>query len=249
MVTWKSRQHLQQQPLDLDVGLVDLVDQQHRRLLAPDRGQQRAGQQELVGEDVVVGLVPRLVAAARPGCGAAASCSSTRTAPAPRRGPRSTAAGPGRRRSRARPPWPARSCRPRPDPRPAAASRARPRGTPWSRWPGRPGSRRRAAGSPRRRARRTRSSAHPRARRTDGSGGVTDLAGARDLLRRHAAAPRRTSRRSARSRSSSSGPTAGRSTRGRGWAATGTSTPTTYAGCSTGCASSTYRWRSSGCTT
>ena len=59
------RQHLQQQPLDLDVGLVDLVDQQHGRLLASDRRQQRPGQQELVGEDVVVGLVPRLVAGAR----------------------------------------------------------------------------------------------------------------------------------------------------------------------------------------
>ena len=54
-------EHLEQQALDLDVGLVDLVDQQHRRLLAPDRGQQRPGEQELVGEDVVVGLVPRLV--------------------------------------------------------------------------------------------------------------------------------------------------------------------------------------------
>ena len=58
MVTWKSREHLQQQALDLDVGLVDLVDQQHRRLLAPDRGQQRPGEQELLGEDVVVGLAP-----------------------------------------------------------------------------------------------------------------------------------------------------------------------------------------------
>ena len=92
-------QHLQQQPLDLDVGLVDLVDQQHGRLLAPDRRQQRPGQQELVGEDVVVGLVPRRVAAAAPGCGAAASCSSTRRARGPRRAPRSTAAAPGRRRS------------------------------------------------------------------------------------------------------------------------------------------------------
>ena len=55
-------EHLEQQPLDLDVGLVDLVDEQHRRLLAPDGGQQRAGEQELVGEDVVVGLLPGLVA-------------------------------------------------------------------------------------------------------------------------------------------------------------------------------------------
>ena len=54
-------EHLEQQPLDLDVGLVDLVDEQHRRLLAPDRGEQRPGQQELVGEDVVVGLRPAVV--------------------------------------------------------------------------------------------------------------------------------------------------------------------------------------------
>ena len=32
MVTWKSREHLEQQALDLDVGLVGLVDEQHRRL-------------------------------------------------------------------------------------------------------------------------------------------------------------------------------------------------------------------------
>ena len=51
-------EHLEQQALDLDVGLVDLVDEQHRRLLAPDRGQQRPGEQELLGEDVVVGLAP-----------------------------------------------------------------------------------------------------------------------------------------------------------------------------------------------
>jgi hypothetical protein len=34
IVTWKSDRDLQQQPLDLDVGLVDLVDQQHGRLVA-----------------------------------------------------------------------------------------------------------------------------------------------------------------------------------------------------------------------
>ena len=51
-------QHLQQQALDLDVGLVGLVDQQHGRLGAPDRGQQRAGQQELLAEHVHLGLVP-----------------------------------------------------------------------------------------------------------------------------------------------------------------------------------------------
>ena len=90
------RQHLQQQALDLDVGLVDLVDEQHGRLVAPDRGQQRPGQQELVGEDVVVGLAPTTRRRRWPGSAAAASCSSTRRARGPRRGPRSTAAGPAR---------------------------------------------------------------------------------------------------------------------------------------------------------
>jgi hypothetical protein len=35
-------EHLEQQALDLDVGLVGLVDQQHGRLGAPDGGQQGA---------------------------------------------------------------------------------------------------------------------------------------------------------------------------------------------------------------
>ena len=123
-------QHLEQQALDLDVGLVDLVDEQHGRLVAPDRAQQRPGEQELLGEDVVVGLAPRSPRRRSPGSAAAASCSSTRRARGPRRAPRSTAAAPARRPPRAPPPWPARSCRRRRDPRRAAASRARPRGTP-----------------------------------------------------------------------------------------------------------------------
>ena len=52
---------LQQQALDLDIGLVGLVDQQHRRLGAPDRGQQRTGQQELLAEHVVLGALPVVV--------------------------------------------------------------------------------------------------------------------------------------------------------------------------------------------
>ena len=51
---------LQQQGLGLDLDAVDLVDQQHDRLGGPDRLQQRAGEQELVGEDVVVDLAPRV---------------------------------------------------------------------------------------------------------------------------------------------------------------------------------------------
>ena len=58
IVTWIVREHLEQQPLHLDVGLVDLVDEQHGRLVAPDGREQRPGQQELLGEDVVVGLLP-----------------------------------------------------------------------------------------------------------------------------------------------------------------------------------------------
>ena len=51
-------QHLQQQTLDFDVGLVGLVDQQHGGLGAPDRGQQRPRQQEFLGEHVGLGLIP-----------------------------------------------------------------------------------------------------------------------------------------------------------------------------------------------
>ncbi len=58
-------EHFQQQTLDLDVGLVDLVDQQHGGFGPTDRDQQRAGQQELLGEDVVAGLLPRLGALTR----------------------------------------------------------------------------------------------------------------------------------------------------------------------------------------
>ena len=50
---------LEQQRLGLDLDAVDLVDQQHDRLLGADRLEQRAGEQELVGEDVVLDLAPR----------------------------------------------------------------------------------------------------------------------------------------------------------------------------------------------
>ena len=52
-------EHLEEQALHLDVGLVGLVDEQHRGLVAPDGGEQRAGEQELLGEDVVAGRRPR----------------------------------------------------------------------------------------------------------------------------------------------------------------------------------------------
>ncbi len=49
---------LEQQRLGLDLDAVDLVDQEHHRIGGGDRLEQRAGQQELVGEDVVVDLGP-----------------------------------------------------------------------------------------------------------------------------------------------------------------------------------------------
>ena len=53
-------QDLEQQRLGLDLDAVDLVDQQHDRIVGRDRLEQRSGEQELVGEDVVVDLAPRV---------------------------------------------------------------------------------------------------------------------------------------------------------------------------------------------
>ena len=52
------REHLEQHRLELLVGLVDLVDQQHDRLLGGDRRHQRAREQELLAEDVLLHRVP-----------------------------------------------------------------------------------------------------------------------------------------------------------------------------------------------
>jgi hypothetical protein len=54
---------LEQQRLGLDLDAVDLVDQQHHGVGGGDRLEQRAGEQELVGEDVVVDLAPRVAVA------------------------------------------------------------------------------------------------------------------------------------------------------------------------------------------
>ena len=51
-------QQLEQHRLELLVGLVDLVDQQHDRLGRGDRGHQRPREQELLAEDVVLHRVP-----------------------------------------------------------------------------------------------------------------------------------------------------------------------------------------------
>src|SRR4051794_27998941 len=54
---------LQQHRLELLVGLVDLVDEQDDRLLAGDRRHQRAGEQELLAEDVLLDVLPAGLAA------------------------------------------------------------------------------------------------------------------------------------------------------------------------------------------
>jgi hypothetical protein len=48
------RQHLQQEGLELRLGLVDLVHQQHHRIVGPNRRQQRPGREEPVREEGVV---------------------------------------------------------------------------------------------------------------------------------------------------------------------------------------------------
>ena len=51
---------LEQQRLGLDLDTVDLVDEEDDRVGGGDRLEQRAGQEELVGEDVVLDLRPVL---------------------------------------------------------------------------------------------------------------------------------------------------------------------------------------------
>ena len=57
-------QDLEQQGLGLDLDPVDLVDEQHHRVVGPDRLEQRPGEQELVGEDVGLDVVPARVGVA-----------------------------------------------------------------------------------------------------------------------------------------------------------------------------------------
>jgi hypothetical protein len=56
-------ENLQEQTLDLDVGLVRLVDEQDRGGVVADRREQRPREQELLAEDVGLRLVPGLVLA------------------------------------------------------------------------------------------------------------------------------------------------------------------------------------------
>ena len=152
-------QQLEQERLEVVVGAVDLVDQQHRRPRARvlQRPQQRAPDQVVGAEQV--GLGELLAGAVRqPDAQAAGADSSTRRAPRRRRCRRSTAAARAACRAPAPAPWPPPSCRPRPPPPAAAAAGGGGSGT--ATWPGprRPGSRRsrEAARASRRPARSTR---------------------------------------------------------------------------------------------
>ena len=93
-----GREHLEQERLELVVGPVDLVDQQHRRALL-ERLQHRAGEQEARVVQALLGLLDALRRRrrrrprARAGAGSGAG-SPSRRAPAWRRCPRSTAAAP-----------------------------------------------------------------------------------------------------------------------------------------------------------
>ena len=137
---------LEQERLELVVGAVDLVDEQHRRRGAPsasvvrDRPQQRPPHEEALGVELVLDDLRR--PSPRPHGGAAAGASSpTRRRPARRRCPRSTGAARARRRSSAPAPWRPRSCRRPPRPRAATAASAASRGRSRWRGPRRPGTR------------------------------------------------------------------------------------------------------------
>ena len=140
------RQQLEQERLEVVVGAVDLVDQQHRRPRAGvlERAQQRPADQ-VVGAEQVLLAQRRAARRRRAGCSAAGGGSSTRTAPRPRRCPRSTAAGSAACRARPRAPSPPRSCRRPPRPRAAAAAAGAGSGTSTSPGPRRRGSRRSAS--------------------------------------------------------------------------------------------------------
>ena len=65
MLTWKSDKQLEQEGFEFLVGAVDFVDQQHRRLFAPDGREQRPLQQISFGKDVLfdrVGVLARAFA-------------------------------------------------------------------------------------------------------------------------------------------------------------------------------------------
>ena len=130
-------EHLEQERLELLVGAVDLVDQQHDRLVGVDRLEQRAPDQELGPEELVLGD--------RSFLRSADVQQLARVVPLVD-GVRdiepfvALEADQPRVRWRRRATWPPRSCRRPPHPRATAASRARARGTAPSRARGREGS-------------------------------------------------------------------------------------------------------------
>ena len=130
-----GREHLEQERLELVVGPVHLVDEQHHRALL-ERGQHRPGQQEPRVVQALLGLLdvgPSPPAPPRGPAGAGSGGGSpSRRAPGWRRCPRSTGAGsaggPGTRPA----PRPGRSCRCRARPPAAGAAPSAGRGTrPW----------------------------------------------------------------------------------------------------------------------
>ena len=81
------RQHLEQQRLGLELDPVHLVDEEDDGLGRADRLEQRPGEEELLGEDVLLEVAPRASAGSRagrgsrgPGSRADASSSTTRWA-------------------------------------------------------------------------------------------------------------------------------------------------------------------------
>ena len=94
IVTRRLGEQLEQERLELVVGAVDLVDEQHRRPRARvlERREQRPLRPGSRGRTGRLGERPRR-APRRAGCRAAGAGSSTRRAPRRRRCPRSTAAG------------------------------------------------------------------------------------------------------------------------------------------------------------
>ena len=135
-------EHLEQERLELLVGAVDLVDQEHDRLVGVDRLEQRPADQELGAEQLVLRDGPLLRGAdVQQLARVVPLVDGVRDVEA------LVALQPDqpRARSRSRATWRPRSCRRRPRPRAAAASRARARGRAPSRARGRAGSPPRAA--------------------------------------------------------------------------------------------------------
>ena len=129
-------EQLEQERLEVVVGAVDLVDQQHRRPRPGvlERAQQRPADQVVARRTAPPRRAP-CRSPRRAGCSAAGAGSSTRTAPRRRRSRRSTAGGSAACRAPPRAPWRPRSCRPRPRPRAAAAAAGAGSGTSPSRRP------------------------------------------------------------------------------------------------------------------